>query len=332
MSSSDWIKYRIYCDTEAAWKEVIVDATAPLPSTCPTNTSHTVNASSVDEIARKSDLEFSVKEEGTHTNGYFHTYGETIIADCNTTTVTTVSKPWARSVLAIYFVTSEEHRGDIISLHTAPDTTVGVVTSAVTGGDTVLHVNSTVLDYVVPGFLLALYDGVNLDRLGHVNSVDKNAATVTVETAAVHSFSAYTTAVLFSVEIVKDMRISGPWEVAVGDSKIGGAYVPGNRNIRIFYTNRSPPFVVGTLAEACSTSDTVFTLSSGACFLLQIDDKLDLYDTTDNSSHAIGQITVLDPSNNRITVSGSASAAFAANTTKVRKVAKVVVFRPEILQ
>lgn len=332
MSSTDWIKYRIYCSTENAWKEVILDATAAPPTTCPSDTAHTVIAASADEIDRKINEEVTIKEESLPTNGYFHTYTETLVADCLSTTTLTVSKPWARSVLAIFFTPTKEHQGDLVSLQIAPDTTVGVTMAAVSVGATVISVNSTVIANVFPGFLIALTDGTNLDRLGVVNSIDRVASTVTVETPTTHSFSPFVTAVMITIEVVREMRIATLWEVAIGDSKIGGAYVPENRNIRIIYQNRSTQKVVGTLGAATANGTTVLTVSNDVFANVDVDDKLDLLDTTDNSSEVIGQVTQLDPYDNQITVSTGTTRIFAANTTRVRKVAKVITFRPEILQ
>ena len=36
-------KYRVRCTTESAFKEWILDSTLPVPTTCPSNTAHTVD-------------------------------------------------------------------------------------------------------------------------------------------------------------------------------------------------------------------------------------------------------------------------------------------------
>lgn len=49
------IKYQLYCTAEATWKTVILEEGQPAPTTCPTDTSHGVQAgsvSAVDEMER----------------------------------------------------------------------------------------------------------------------------------------------------------------------------------------------------------------------------------------------------------------------------------------
>jgi hypothetical protein len=46
----DVLQYRLYCETEATLKEWLLDETAAAPTTCPTDTAHTITASSVSVI------------------------------------------------------------------------------------------------------------------------------------------------------------------------------------------------------------------------------------------------------------------------------------------
>ena len=39
--------------------------------------------------------------------------------------------------------------------------------------------------------------------------------------------------------MVKDYELGQPWEHEIGDSKIGGTYIPADRVITVSYTNKS---------------------------------------------------------------------------------------------
>jgi hypothetical protein len=52
MPSSETVHYRIYCETEAAWKYWRLKNNEAAPTTCPTDTGHTVTAESVVESSR----------------------------------------------------------------------------------------------------------------------------------------------------------------------------------------------------------------------------------------------------------------------------------------
>ncbi|GAH07313.1 unnamed protein product, partial [marine sediment metagenome] len=106
--------------------------------------------------------------------------------------------------------------GDQISVLAAPETTVGIVTSLVSIGDTVINVNSTVTDNTIRGFLITLDDGVNKDVLGRCTNVDGGAGTITVTTPTTYSFAAMTTPVKISVYLLKDIDITDTKVIDIG--------------------------------------------------------------------------------------------------------------------
>jgi len=329
--SVDWVKWQIYCETEQAWKYWTLDADAAPPTTCPDDTAHAVNLASVDEVDRRTINEIVVQEESVRTGGRFQSFTIELNADAQATTTYALPAFVNMSALAIDFVTTGDMMGDTLNLFVAPETVVGALTQNVGIGDTVLHVSDSVLAIVAPGaFLIDLTDGVQTQSMGRVRSVDKAAKTLTVESAAVHNFGAATpTYVRFWVQMMRNWTIGPAWEYQIGDSKIGGSFVQQGVVVRCDYTNRSPPLRVGLLTAPVSIGDTVLSVDSSVCQALHYGNKVDLFDGT--NSTPLGTVTLVDPSNNQITVSAAATRAYASGE-HVRKTAKFFVAQIDILQ
>lgn len=237
----DWIKYRIWCVTDARWEYWYLTADDPEPTTCPTNTAHDVNLSSVDEVDRRATNDVTIVEETTRTGGYFQTTTMHLDAVANTTTTADMSWPFPVSAYVVSFTSTSVHEGDCVNMYVAPDTVIGAIAAPVAIDDTVLTVTSTVTQNAKIGFLISITDGVNVDQLGRVLGVDKNLSQITVETAATHAFSpASPTYVRMSVQYVRDYEIGPAAHQVIGDSKIGATYIPANTIVRVAYENKSP--------------------------------------------------------------------------------------------
>lgn len=237
----DWILYRIWCNDDARWEYWILTADDAEPTTCPTNTAHSVNLASVDDIARRANTDVTIVEESVRTGGHFQTTTMRLDAAANTITAADMSWPFPVSAYVVSFTGTADHEGDCVNMYVAPDTVVGAIIAPVAATDTVITVSSTVLQHVKVGFLVNITDGVNVDNLGRVLAVDKNLAQITVETAAVNAFSPATpTYVRMTVQYVRDFEIGPPAHHVIGDSKIGATYIPANTIVRVAYENKSP--------------------------------------------------------------------------------------------
>ena len=227
--------WRIKCETDNKYEYIWAEET---PDKCPTNTAHTINTGTIASIDKREPNLMEIKEESVSTGGHFQCITKTINTDASSTSTSNYTWPHPISVLAVYLVTTSVHEGDVVDLTVAPDTTIGVLTADASIGATTLTVSQTVIDNTAVGFWLKLNDGVNQDDLGRVLSVDVVAKTITVENALTHNFATATPSYLIqTVYMMKDYEIGPPWEYVVGESKIGGSYVPANTNIRVVYTN-----------------------------------------------------------------------------------------------
>lgn len=103
-----------------------------------------------------------------------------------------------------------------------------------------IPVSSTVLAYTAKGYYIKLFDGVNQDDVGDVADVDIENSTIYVSKNPTNFFSpASPTYIQQTVYLMKDYDICAPMTHRLGESKIGGSYIPEYTTIRIIYNNKS---------------------------------------------------------------------------------------------
>jgi len=232
-------QYKIYCTSDSKWE--CVWGTDP-PTTCPTNTAHTVDANSVSIVKTIGDPIITVKEEETPTGGHFA--AETIVIDAGNfeTKVQDIFWPIPINVLEIIVHPTIGMDNDTISVDIAPNTTVGVLTATGATGATVLNVSSTVTDNIEIGFhcCLAGHTGA-MAMLGRVLNVDGPNGQITTEFPITEwDFAPSLTAVQQDIYMMykHELPVSAvPFHV--GGSKIGASYIPANTTIRCTYNNSS---------------------------------------------------------------------------------------------
>lgn len=229
--------YKLWCATDSKWEYVW---STIVPTACPTNAVHTIDTDSIVVIEEVNATEIRVNEESTKTGGHFCVRGFnwTIPGSVGTYTFDE-SWPYPISFLAFKLQPETEHIGDVVSITIAPNTTVGAITSAVTAGDTTFNVSSTVLDYIKLGYCPHLYDGINTNNLGYVIAIDTVNSTVTTTVAAANNFAAETpTHFQMSVPTVQGFIVNSVNAFfPMGESKIGGSYLPANTVARVSITN-----------------------------------------------------------------------------------------------
>lgn len=225
-------KYQIYCNTEAAY--VYYWNTSP-QTVCPNNNTHSVNINSNSIIHTVASNNVTVLEESTPTGGNYKSVCYKL--DCTTGLSShDYSFPYPISALSISFNTSSDNQNDDLEVIIGPETTIGVLTAAVSSTDTVFTVSSTVIAYLNIGFFITLNDGTNKDDCGVVTNIDSVNSQITVNTAAINGF-AIGTPVQMSVKVIDNFTIGYSGRCVLGDSKIGGSYVPTGTIVRVNYTN-----------------------------------------------------------------------------------------------
>lgn len=234
-------KYKIWCTTDSKW-EYKWDTEAP--TTCPTNNTHSVNTSSISIEDHVEETEVKIKEETIPTGGNFVAQSISFIAATgpNVTTTNTFSWPFPISVMNIRFTTADIHYGDRATCCVGPNTVIGALAANAATGATGCAVTSTVIDNIMVGYYCNLLDGSDYtsNQCGRIIGIDTNTNIITWETPLTQSFSALSpTYVRMTVYVVNPLIIGPPGTYIIGDSKIGGSYVPANVTVRVDYTNNS---------------------------------------------------------------------------------------------
>lgn len=99
-----------------------------------------------------------------------------------------------------------------------------------------IRVSSTVIAITQLGYYLTLADGTNTDDLGRV--LHKTVDSVFVEKAPMNEYLASTpTVVKQTIWLLNGYEFGPGWSYLIGDSKIGGSYVPADTLVRLEYTN-----------------------------------------------------------------------------------------------
>lgn len=234
--------WELYCTTESAYKTVW---SIEQPTVCPTNSAHTISANPGPRIIQTiTDNKVKIIEEDGVTQGIykFHGYIKNIPSGPQGN-VTTLTHTWHYPITLIngWFISGTDTTNDKIDLVVAENTVIGAITAPVYTGNTEISVTSTVLTNISKGYFVNITDGVHVDELGEVISIDQLNSKITVCDAATHTFSPLSpTYVRMSVKVIEDFYI--PIEkqrYAFAEKKVGGKYIPTGIPLKIKYTNQN---------------------------------------------------------------------------------------------
>lgn len=238
MSLTTVYRYRLWCTSDMKYEYVWAETA---PTTCPTNTAHTIDAdmTTIIEVNRP-DAVLLKEEFASPTGGNAKVWGEQVNITQNTTTVINLSWPFPVTILSGNMFAPEGSDGDLIELVVAPDVTVGAIVAPVAPGATVISVSPTVIEHIMVGYYAKLDNGTNQDDLGRVININKDLNQITIETATVHAFSPLTpTYVKMTVKVIENLRLDSKRYYDFGKKKQGGKTIPANIVIRITYTEIS---------------------------------------------------------------------------------------------
>lgn len=284
--SNKYYNYRLYCNTASKFENVILDSNLSPPTKCPSDTNHTIDASSitiVDIIEKKSVI---LVEESVKTGGNFTTMTVGFNAQANTTTSEILRFPFNVSPLALFFSSVEANRGDKVFVEVGKNSTIGILTQPITQIKTnietwnnttnytvgmivkfslfntdryytciknttnnqlpteklfwqhgyELSVSPTVIQYIMNGYYINLFDGINTNELNRIVFFNKLTNKLYTENAPDNTFN-INSYIRFTVRVVEPVEISNPGMTSIGLSKIGGNSVPADVAININYIN-----------------------------------------------------------------------------------------------
>lgn len=229
--------YLVTCLTEGV--RVVTNYSFEPPTTCPNNTSHTIDPSQTVVYDTQSLVNVSV----VIPDGYYQCC--TLDLDmpvCSPGSVYTKEISWPMKIylwtISLYLPADSE--GDSYDVISAPDTAIGYLTSGVDVGATQISVSETVTANMIPGLDIDLYDGVNRNVLGRITACDSVNHTVTFETATTNSFT-QGTIVLFNLKNIRNFDVCRniASEVHLATAWVKYKEVPANTIMRIVYHNNN---------------------------------------------------------------------------------------------
>lgn len=129
--STTYYEYRVRCTTDGIDETWILSEDDPVPTTCPTNTAHQIDATQTVIIREISDNVVTVKEESIATGGNFQATTLSFNAIKNQITSASLMWPFPVSALAIEFIAEETNRGDVLDMVIGKNTIIGIITASV---------------------------------------------------------------------------------------------------------------------------------------------------------------------------------------------------------
>jgi hypothetical protein len=238
MTSKAVNKFRIFCSTEAAYVYTWDDS---VPTTCPHNNTHTIDADTIAIIDSVHSNAISVVQETGVTGGNYCCKSGALQVGTLSQASQDISWPFPISVACVGFTAGAQNVGDAVLSEVAPDTAIGVLTADAAPGGTVLSVSSTAVQYGVVGTWVAITDGATTQALGRILALDPVAGAMTVEAAPTAAMSAASPTYVQMTYRNIDVHIPAPGSYVFGARSLRASYIPANTTIRISYTNNHDP-------------------------------------------------------------------------------------------
>lgn len=234
-------QWRIYCNVEATFKFVWSETA---PTTCPTDTGHSVNPLSVSEVGVLSDESIQIKDiiyppgPVTLLSGRYRAKTHAFDALASTTTTSTFSLPYPIALLSGKLITDATANGDIVSMDAGANTTLGAITASLIATDTVIPLSGVTLalPQLIIGAFVRLTDGTNTTP--YLIVIAKSSTDITVSAPVGYIFSHLTPTYLqIKVVIADEIELAGDGIYTFGTRTVAKSYIPANTNLRVIYNN-----------------------------------------------------------------------------------------------
>lgn len=175
-----------------------------------------------------------VEEFSNKTGGHYQAQSFKITVDQDGENFKTITFPIPISMLAAKWQNKSMHDDDEVELVVGDGTVIGAITANAAVDDTVLTVSQTVIDNTSIGYYLS----INGQECGRVLSIDAENSQVTMETPVASAENAGAT-ITQCVKLFPRGFLPDEGRVDLGDSKIGGSYIPANTEIKAKYWRKN---------------------------------------------------------------------------------------------
>jgi len=172
-----------------------------------------------------------INQTGTTTQGFGQYFSDKIDFDGVGSYVKDKIYPYDIDLYFGSYFDKEVMSGDDVLFYVSPNKTIGVITSTVEIGDSIINVNSTVIDNIKLGFMVT----INGEELGKCVEIGPSTITVDAEATAQHAYGSY-----FQISVlVANLIMNGNTNHVKVEVGINTLRIPAGETIRIVYNRNS---------------------------------------------------------------------------------------------
>jgi hypothetical protein len=209
-----------------------------VPTHCPTNTSHEISSTTISIIDSVDNKTVNVIQEAKPTGGNYRVRSGRMNITQTGLTTQELTFPYLISVLTITPYSTTANNDDELSVIVTPNTPIGVLTTNADTPDTVLNVNSTVIDNIMVGYYVYIIKNNTQIEVGECIDIDKVNNTITLDTPINELFTAGDY-VGINIYLMRNFELYGDTAYELARKTIGSSSVETNLIVRIVYNNKT---------------------------------------------------------------------------------------------
>jgi hypothetical protein len=226
-------KWNIFCEIENKNIEILSTSGNPPPTSCPNSPEHFVMPEKTFLIEVIQDKEVKIKEETIPTQGFYKIEGKIMDCPANTISVDTTNLKRPSATLAFYLSPSPDNFKDVIDVYVNLGI-IGVLSSNVTTGTSVLPVSTPIFSNIPNGFEIF----IGSISFGEILSKNSTAQSLSMEIASTQNFATGSPVTLRN-RMMKNFVIGRASLYEFGISTIGASYMSEAYTVSTTYTNKS---------------------------------------------------------------------------------------------
>ena len=225
-------KYSVRCSSE---NKIVYTWSETSPQVCPNNTNHLIDLSSIKIVDTIIQNAVNIIQTSGETGDNYRVESKKLTIPANSTIHQDYTWAYPIAVMTINWYGDVTNMGDRINGYMAPNTTIGVITSNITAGDTLIHVSPTVLTYIENGYFINITNGVTNIIMGEVEVIDKVNSTLILTIPATENINAGAYLQMTIRNIYNIYIVPGISNLAT--KRVNSSSLPKNKIARMEYTN-----------------------------------------------------------------------------------------------
>ena len=187
-----------------------------------------------------SPAEVKIREEWVKTGGNYRIEGLSMTGCTGGGAITVGSFSWAYpiNILGLKLSVREVNNGDVVNGWVIPSGSIGITTTGVSTGQTIIGVSASGLEFLYVGYELVVIANGQSVRLGELIRVDKAAETITLVNAVPEGVDiAAGAGVSFRRCVARNVKLYADVGMTIGDLAVGTSYLPAGVDMVVEYKN-----------------------------------------------------------------------------------------------